>query len=288
MSNSDLNESRGKQIFISYSNEDRDIARQLAHAINDAGLNVWFDEWELQFGDSIVKGINDALNASDIMLVLLSPHSVQSIWLKAELNAFLVHELRDRAITIIPALIEDCDVPSLLADRKQIDLRKDIESGIERLVEQLSVSPDIDFSRLDARSFEILIGDLLVELGFSIQRMPVARDSGFDFIATHSTRDPFGALKESQWIVETKLYKDQRVSVEILRQMVGYLMILEKPYRGLVVTSGRLTSVAREYLDEISGKLGGDLRVVDGTELTNLLIQHPHLVVRYFTAKEDE
>ena len=161
-------------------------------------------------------------------------------------------------------------------------MREDFNKGLERLISQLRAVPDIDFSRIDGRTFERLVGDLLLELGFSIQQAPLTRDSGFDFIAAFSYRDPFGAKRQETWFVEVKLYREQRVSVSVLRQMLGYLMGSPHVGKGLVVTNSRLTSVARDFLSEASAKSGHELRVIDGTELTNLLSQHPELVERYF------
>jgi hypothetical protein len=288
MSNPNTDSERTKQVFLSYAQDDKAVARRLAEGLRAAGLRVWFDEWELGVGDSIVARIEQAVATSDLLLVLLSPRSVESRWVQMELGSFLVRELKDRAITLIPALIEDCEIPRVLADRQYIDLRKDFDKGLERLISQLRAVPDIDFSRLDGRTFEKLVGDLLLELGFSIQQTPLTRDSGFDFIASFSSCDPFGAKRQETWFVEVKLYRDQRVSVSALRQMLGYLMISPHGGKGLVVTNSRLTSVARDFLSEASVRSGHELRVIDGTELTNLLSQHPGLVERYFRQSAEQ
>jgi len=288
MSNPNTDSERTKQVFLSYAQDDKAVARRLAEGLRAAGLRVWFDEWELGVGDSIVPRIEQAVATSDLLLVLLSPRSVESRWVQMELGSFLVRELKDRAITLIPALIEDCEIPRVLADRQYLDLRKDFDKGLERLISQLRAVPDIDFSRLDGRTFEKLVGDLLLELGFSIQQTPLTRDSGFDFIASFSSRDPFGAKRQENWFVEVKLYRDQRVSVSALRQMLGYLMTSPHGGKGLVVTNSRLTSVARDFLSEASARSGRELRVIDGTELTNLLSQHPGLVERYFRRSAEQ
>ncbi len=282
MSKSNSHSERTKQVFLSYAMGDRLVARRLAEGLRAAGLRVWFDEWELAVGDSIVPRIEQAVATSDLLLVLLSPRSVESKWVQMELSSFLARELKDRAITLIPALIEDCEIPPVLADRQYLDLRKDFDKGLERLISQLRAVPDIDFSKLDGRSFEKLVGDLLLELGFSIQKTPLTRESGFDFIVSFPSRDPFGAKRQEVWFVEVKLYHDQRVSVSALRQMLGYLMTSPQVDKGLVVTNSRLTSVARDFLSEVSVRSGLELRVIDGTELTNLLSQHPSLVEKYF------
>lgn len=275
-------EPKRRQVFVSYARADESVARQVAEALQAAGLGVWIDAWELASGDSIAQRVQQAVESSDILLVLLSPRSVASRWVQSELNAALSRELRDRAITVIPALIEDCDIPPLLADRVYLDLRGDLPGAVERLVSQIGSLPDVDFSRQDGQTFERMVADLLAKLGFSVQRTPITRDSGFDFVATYRSRDPFGAEQTDTWLVEVKLYRDQRVSVSALRQMLGFLMMSGGSKKGLIITNSRLTSVARSFLSESTEKSGRELRVIDGTELTNLLIQHPDLIRTYF------
>lgn len=269
-------------MFVSYAQADKEVARQVAEALRDAGLLVWIDAWELAPGDSIAERIDRGIASSDILLVLLSQSSVSSLWVQKELSAALSGELRDRAITVIPALIEDCDIPPLLADRQYLDLRRDRPTAIQRLVEQIGSAPALDFAKLDSRSFEEMVGDLLVKLGFSVQRTPLTRDGGFDFVATYGHRDPFGAEQTETWLVEVKLYRDGRVSIPSLQQLLGVLVITSGSKRGLIVTNGRLTSVARTFLAESIEKSRTEVRVIDGTELTNLLIQHPEVIRKYF------
>jgi hypothetical protein len=275
-------ESKTPQVFLSYANADRAIALRIAKELRGAGLKVWFSEWELQPGDSIATRISEAVSASDFLLVLLSPRSVNSKWVQSELNSALSRELRTRAIRVIPVLIENCELPAFLADRAYLDLRSNFEGGIRRLIQQLGVALEIDFARLDPQSFENLVADLLRTLGFSIEHQTLSANTGFDFEATLSTEDPFGAHREELWLVEVKHYKNQRVSVEALRQMIGYMTTLPGARKGLVVSSAQLTSAAQDVLAELTTRARVELRVIDGTELKQLLLQHPELVKRYF------
>jgi hypothetical protein len=271
-------------VFVSYAQADKHIARQVAETLKNAGLRVWIDEWELAAGDSIAARIEEAVASSDILLVLLSPRSVESRWVQSELNAALSRELRDRAITVVPALIEDCVIPPLLADRQFLDLRTDWSHALRRLVDQIGSAPDVDFSRLDSTSFERLVADLLDKLGFVVQPIRRSHDGGVDIIASYRSRDPFGAEYTDTWLVETKLYREQRVSVAALEQMRSMLFHAGVGNKGLIVTNSRLTSVARDFLEDSSNRSAHELRVVDGTELANLLIQHPDLIRTYFPA----
>jgi hypothetical protein len=282
MISSDPSLEKSRQVFVSYAQADKEIARRIADRLRSLGIQVWFDEWELKPGDSIINRIDQAVTTSDLILVLLSSNSTKSNWVQNELDGFLSHELKSRAVTIIPALIEDCQIPSSLTSLSYLDLRSNPELGLSRLAAQIAALPKINFSLLNAQAFENLISDLLTTLGFEVTHQALSQDSGFDFQASLVTRDPFGVKKNESWLVEVKLYRNQRVGISALRQMIGYMMTLPDPHKGLVVTNSQLTSVAEEFLIELTSKTQQELRIIDGVELTNLLIQHPSLVERYF------
>jgi hypothetical protein len=281
MTSSDVRNSRPQQVFISYAHEDRLVASQIANALRAASLQVWFDEWELASGDSIAKRIDDQIHAGDLLVVLLSPSSVKSKWVNDEWTAARPSDLQSRAVTVIPVLIADCTIPPMLKNLRFLDLRDDFEGGVQDLIQQIGLAPSIDFSKLNWSSFELLVSDLLSALGFSVER-PSGHGAGFDFAATFEYKDPFGMPKREHWLVEVKLYKKQRVSLDTLSSMVLYLMTGEVSASGLVVTNGQLTSVATKYLREAALKSNREIRVIEGTELRALLLRYPHLVERYF------
>jgi HJR/Mrr/RecB family endonuclease len=267
------------KVFLSYAQADKDTARYIADALKRSGVSTLFDEWELQLGDSIVQHIERGVESSDFVLLLLSPAAVQSHWIQKEWSAAFSRELNDRAIRILPVLIADCDVPPILATRVVLDLRTNREAGVQRLVDQLSAAPAIQYSQLTPQDFEKLVADLLVELGFSVEVMLRTRDRGFDLVATYETRDPFGVTGKQKWLVEAKLYRNSRVSVSVLRELLGVLSI-EQASMGLIVTNGNLTSEARHFLQAVDR--GNRLRLIDGTELTSLIARYPGLVERHF------
>ena len=275
-------QNHSSQVFLCYAHADSAMARRIADKLRGAGLRVRISEWELQSGDSMASRIIETVSSSDFIFVLLSPNSINSRWVQSELNETLPRELQTRAITVIPAVIEDCTIPPPLANLLYLDLRSDLEGGIRRLIQQLGMAPDIDFSRLDPQSFERLVADLLQSLGFSIEHQALSSDSGFDFTTSFPTRDPLGIHHDDVWLVEVKHYKNQRVSVDAVRQMVSYMTMLAGAKKGLAVTSSQLTSVAQEVLAELTTNLRTELRVIEGTELKRLLLEHPQLVKRYF------
>jgi hypothetical protein len=71
-------------VFLSHSSADKMLARRLAADLRDAGVKVWFDEWEIETGDSISQRIQDGLRESDFVAVLLTRQSVEHGWVEKE------------------------------------------------------------------------------------------------------------------------------------------------------------------------------------------------------------
>ena len=273
-------------VFLSYVSADKEVAHRIVNELRERGICVWFDTYELQFGDSIVEAVENAISASDYLVVLLSPNSVNSVWVQKELGVALSSELTSRDITLLPVLIADCEIPPILASYQYLDLRTDFEQGVARLVEQISIVPDIDFSELDWISFENLIVDLLNKLGFKdIEREWTRNDPGVDFRADYSRLDPLGVKVTETWLIEVKFYRQARADFRSIRHLVDYLSRLPIRSKGLLITNGQLTSAAREWLKSAEAKNRIEIRVIDGTELKRLLLQHRDLVNKYFVKK---
>ena len=122
-------------VFISYSDKDREFTSKLANYLKSRGINVWFDQWELKVGDSLIGKIGDAIKAQDYLIAVRSKASVKSAWVLKELNAGLIKELEERRVVVLPIVIEDCDIPPLLSDKVYADFRKDYSSGLDRLLD---------------------------------------------------------------------------------------------------------------------------------------------------------
>ena len=82
----------GMQVFISHSSKDTLAARQLAQRLSEAGLRVWIPEDEILPGDNWAKKVGEALEKSDLMVVLVTPHAFESEWLKEEIQYALTAE----------------------------------------------------------------------------------------------------------------------------------------------------------------------------------------------------
>lgn len=273
---------RQPKIFLSYAQSDRPKVEQIASALRTAGMSVWLDAWELALGDSITERVERAVQTSDVFLVFLSPASVGSTWVQGEFNHMLTREMTDRAISVVPVLLENCEIPPAFAGRLYIDMRHDWSAGVGEIVRQVARANKIDLLQLDGGTFEQLARDLLLALDFSVTATSLSRDGGFDFIATQTGSDPSNPTNKMAWVVEVKAYRQQRVGVQVVRQLAGVLTSFPQEMKGMLITSGQLTSVARETVSDVSAMMKREIRVIDGAEVRSLLLKFPDLVSQYF------
>jgi HJR/Mrr/RecB family endonuclease len=183
---------------------------------------------------------------------------------------------------VIPVLLADCEIPPSLAAWHYIDLRRQFELGLKQLSAQLAALHDVDFELLSHEQFDALVAELLRDLGFTVSLTSRSRDGGVDFIATAPSRDALGVVRQDAWVVEVKHYRQRRVGVSVIREMLGRVALEKSLTKGLIVTNAHLTSVARDVLSAATRPTRYDLQVIDGTTLTNLLIGFPTLVSKYF------
>lgn len=127
------------KIFVSHSHHDKAFAERLANDLWDCGVKVWFDKWEIRVGESIIARVQQGLDETDCLLLILSPMAVGSKWVERELNVATTRELAKNSVTVIPVLYRDCHIPSIITDKKYADFRRDYAAGFSELLDGLSV-----------------------------------------------------------------------------------------------------------------------------------------------------
>lgn len=123
-----------KRVFLSYSSKDKAQVEVLARDLRDAKIKVWLDEREILAGDSISKKVEEGISKSGYLAVWLSNNAMESGWVDREWRAMLQKQLDLGSRKIIPLLVDDVEIPVILADIRAADFRRGYSSGFADLV----------------------------------------------------------------------------------------------------------------------------------------------------------
>lgn len=85
-----MNETKYKwDLFLSHASEDKEeFVRPLANKLKENNIKVWYDEFEIDWGDSIRESIDNGLKESRFAIVILSINYFKKSWTNNELNAY--------------------------------------------------------------------------------------------------------------------------------------------------------------------------------------------------------
>lgn len=105
-------------VFISHNKKQESRARLLAIALVEHGESVWFDEWILRPGESLTGGIENGLANASVFVLIWSKDAAASKWVNTELRAYLRRRVDDDSLRIVPIMVDDTPLPTLVADYK--------------------------------------------------------------------------------------------------------------------------------------------------------------------------
>jgi len=76
--------------FVSHASEDKPMVKNLVDTLIRYGVDAWYDDYEIDLGESIRDKINEGLRRSKYGLVILSPNFFAKDWPKQELAALAI------------------------------------------------------------------------------------------------------------------------------------------------------------------------------------------------------
>ena len=113
-------------------------------AFTAAGVSCWYDEAEIQWGDSITQKVNEGLGASKFVVVVFSPAFVRKNWPQRELNAVLNQEASSGEVKVLPLFVstqkEKKEILAkypLLNDKQYLPWDKDVKAIVNAMLSQL-------------------------------------------------------------------------------------------------------------------------------------------------------
>lgn len=140
-------------LFISYSHENKDFVDKLALQLVHRNVSIWLDRWELSIGDSVIEKVQEAVEGSSALLVILSKASVESSWCKKELTAGLLRELEEKRVVVMPVVLEDCKIPLFARDKLYADFTKNFDDGLNTILEGIAKVTNASMSRAQEPEF---------------------------------------------------------------------------------------------------------------------------------------
>jgi hypothetical protein len=129
------------KVFISYSSSDKKKVFKLANHLRDLGCDPWLDEWRIDPGQNIVSAIQNGIKNTEYMVVVLTKKSVSSGWVDREWKVKYWEEVESGRISVIPLIFDDCEIPTLLREKKYIDFRRDYAVALSKLTKALFSYP---------------------------------------------------------------------------------------------------------------------------------------------------
>lgn len=109
--------------FICHAWSDNDISDPIAkHFIDEFGeTNIFYDRWNVQPGDSIVGGINEALEKCRVFFFIFSRESLTRAMVKREWKSALSRSTKGKNKFVVVRL-DNIDPPAIVDDLSFIDM----------------------------------------------------------------------------------------------------------------------------------------------------------------------
>jgi len=129
--------------FCSYRSVDKARVQEITQRLVAAGIEPWWDTWDIQPGDSFVARINEGLHKSDVGLIFLSHRTQESPWVRSEIESLTRQAIEEKKPLFLVMLDADAPVPELLRTRSRLEAR-DVNALIEAIyqrVQKPSVAP---------------------------------------------------------------------------------------------------------------------------------------------------
>lgn len=122
-----------RKVFISHTARDTEWARSFAKTLRERGVNVWFEDFDVQLGDSMRDALESGLRNSDVFVALLDIDAPTEPNLFFELGAAI--GMGKKVVPIVPRGVDLGAVPLDLRLRRYL-----VRDTPEQTAEELSAT----------------------------------------------------------------------------------------------------------------------------------------------------
>jgi len=207
-------------VFISYSHLDDEFAEKLCMELIKHHVPVWRDKRQLQVGDSITDSVEEALEKASFSCVVLSVNSVNSKWVKREIDAALTREMEDPEFSILPLVIDDCKLPLFLRDKLYADFRLDFDNGVRMILNAVADKYNLFAGKITNQGKSTSFGtDVIVydnrKIAISIDI--ISQDNDYDYFILSKIK----LTGNDKALEQFELYDTRKEAKLFIREMIG-------------------------------------------------------------------
>jgi hypothetical protein len=111
---------------------------------------VWFDDWCIPVGGDIFHEIEQGLENSRALVLVMSPNTFGSQWVTLERNTALFRDPTNRQRRFVQLLLADCKIPDTLQRYRYIDFREANKVAYKRLLNACQAQGSSSGSKISA------------------------------------------------------------------------------------------------------------------------------------------
>ena len=248
-----------KKVFLSYSRQDETFVEELYRRLSRDEVSCFLDKVSVEWGANWVIELEEGLDESDIIVLVLSPAFCQSEWTRLERTSVLADDSAGFKRKIRPLLLTPC---------------QDTLPRFLKPIQQLDVSTEAKFEALYSTICRELGGTPL-EANHSVDRStlpPVCHLPDRHYMPYRSLGQGFVGRVQALWQVHDMLRAGQTAVVEGV---------------GIVMGTGGLgkTQLAIEYVHRFANHYPGGVFWIEADQGRSRLIQQ---LTRYGRIEFDE
>ncbi len=108
-------------VFLSYATPDKPLVEDIIPYLTRAGAAIWYDRISIDYGQSIVKAMQDGIKKSGAVVFFISRSFLKSRWCEEEMESFLTENASGRDILILSLVYPDIpheDLPLYYANKE--------------------------------------------------------------------------------------------------------------------------------------------------------------------------
>ena len=130
------------KIFLSHTNRDKPLVNIIRRQL-PSHIKQWIDEEELLWGQDLTKVISDAISKqADYVVIFLSNESINSEWVKKELQIALEYEKEINRTFVLPILLDNTVwnqiEPQSFQSRRYLEIKDFSEQGVSAFSKKIS------------------------------------------------------------------------------------------------------------------------------------------------------